>query len=205
MSGPSSYHEHIVRLDAASMEDDQPVSVYRAWELQQNLQHLIDMSPQHRINWSSTGNDDAHLYTVNVGTTRYWSMPFVHTWLDPRWPCGLDIHIVGSVTGTGSPSVAVSARIVPDTVGLHEQIPDPYWSGTGTITTASSDAIDDIFYPDTTTQARAGWRTFTVRDGSGNAQSVVVCLSRLDVTMTLTGGLSSYTYGLTRVLVREFC
>ncbi len=205
MSGPKSSQQFVCRLDPASLDDDQPVSTYRAWETQQNLQHLIDMYAQHRINWTNTGNDDAHMFTTNVGETRYWSRPFLHTWLDPRWPCGLDIHIVGSVSGTGSPSVAVSARIVPVTIGLKEEIPDPYWSGTGTITTTSSDVIDEIFYPGTTVQTRAGWRTFNIRDGSGNALSTIVCLSRLDLAMTVTGGLSSYTYGLTKVLVREFC
>jgi len=115
MSGQSSYLGHYERFADDSFADDQPVSAGRAFLLKNNVQHLLDQAPQHRLNLFCAAN--------GVGSTRIRlatdefivgarSFPFFHTWYSPSEPTGLDVKLVlgftGLVTGTAR------LRIMPD-------------------------------------------------------------------------------------------
>ena len=107
MSGPHTYSEAFIRMDPAIFDDDAPVSAYRAHQLQSNLMHLCDQSTQHRINWTGGANSDQFVFAAAEADTLYWSMPFLHTWIDFERPAGRDILIMGKGPG-GSEERAVS-------------------------------------------------------------------------------------------------
>ncbi len=217
MSGPNTYAGLLVRIPAQSLDDDEPLSVYRAWALRNNLQHLVDMYPQHRVNWAGhSDNDQQYLFTANDygspgGTIHYWSAVFLHTWIHREYPCGLDIQICGKTddgAGNVSSDMHVKASVSPHVIGgtVLDTVTDPMWEDSGHITLATSEeVISSIYYPDTTSPVSHGWRKFpTVEDGK--TRSVNICLSRLDIEWKVTGSDdSSSTSGLTRVSVREFC
>jgi hypothetical protein len=195
------------------MDDDAPVSTFRAWLMRSNLQHLIDMSPQHRVNWAGTNaNNSAFVFFSPDTLTYHYSQVFQHTWIDRRWPCGLDIQISGKTDGGGN--MAVTARVVPHVAGagVFDVVSDAYWEDSGTITLPTSEVvIDSIYYPGTTSPQRHGFRPITIVEGT-KAKQVSVCLSRLDITWTTTDSTTFYVEagpcsnsGITGVSVREFC
>lgn len=213
MSGPNTSAQYFTRDSVGAMDDDAPVSTYRAWIMRNNLQHLIDMSPQQRINWcGATAIDSAYVFFSADTVTHHFSQVFPHTWIDRRWPCGLDIQISGKTDGGGT--TAVSARVVPHIVGagVFDSVSDAYWEDTGVITLATSSVIiDSIYYPGTTSPQRHGFRPITIVE-STKAKQVQVCLSRLDITWTTTDSTTEYSEigpasysGITGVSVREFC
>ncbi len=205
MSGPNTSAQYFVRDSVVTMDDDSPVSTARTWFMRQNLQHLIDMSPQHRVNWTgATAEDGGFVPVLSQDDPKVYSALFPHTWINRRFPCGLDIQICGK---TASGTLNIAARIVPAILGagVLDVVDDPYWTATGTTTsTTSVQLISSMYYPGTTTPKRAGWRSFGVIEDS-KGKSVKVCMTRLDVTITRTGGNSTDAAGLTRVSVREFC
>ncbi len=205
MSGPNTAAQFFWRDTTSLMDANAPVSAFRTYALRESVQHVVDMTPQHRINWSGvSANDQAYLYLNSAGAERYYSAVFPHTWLNPNWPCGLDIQICGQ---TSSGTLNVEARIVPHWpgAGVLDVVEDPYWEDTGSTASASSvELISSIYYPGTTPPRRSGSHRFTIFEG-GVAKSVNINLSRIDIKLTRTGGDSSATSGLTRVSVREFC
>lgn len=212
-----TYHtseKKILLLDDNSFDDDCSVSTYRAWVTRNNLQHIVDMCPQHRINWTSTayGNYDAMLFDEydedqSSGWIHY-SMPFVHTWIEPAMPTGLDIRICGRVESGGT--LTVLTRVVPHFPGstIFDTSVDSWWEGLGTTTnTTSTELVSDIFYPDGETVGGVQKRftpamhQFNIQE-SGINKAVQVPMSRLDVIGLTTWG---YYGEITQVLVREFC
>jgi hypothetical protein len=205
MSGPNTALQYFLRDSVVTMDDDAPVSALRTWTMRQNLQHLIDMSPQHRVNWTgASAQNGAFVFVSTQDDPRIYSALFPHTWINRRFPCGLDIQICGK---TASGTLSVDARLVPHVLGsgVLDVVNDPYWTATGTTTsTTSAQIVSSMYYPGVDTPKRAGWRSYTVIE-DGKAKSVKVCMSRLDITVTRTGGNSTDPAGLTRVSVREFC
>jgi hypothetical protein len=206
MSGPNSPLQYFVRGPVTQMDDDMPVSALKTWEMRQNLQVLIDMSPQHRVNWTGSTDEDGGFrpFFPNDGDSRIYSALFPHTWISRFWPCGMDIQICGKTSASSTLNVA--ARLVPHIqgAGVLDVVDDPYWEATGSTTsTTSVELISDTYYPGTTHVKRTGWRTFTVIEG-GKARQVSACMSRLDVKMTVTDSAENFA-ALTRVSVREFC
>ena len=212
MSGANTSTGFIVRVPPGSFDDDDPVSVYRAWALRNNIQHLTDMMPQHRINWAGhEDNDQQYLFAANDygtpgGTIHYWSAVFLHTWIHGTYPCGLDVQICGKTDATGD--LNVKARIVPHRNGgsVFNAVAEPMWEDSGITSSASSDEIiSSIYYPDTTPPASHGFRKFVIVENE-KARAVRVCLSRLDIEWKVTGSIDSTSVsGLTQVSVREFC
>jgi hypothetical protein len=204
VSGQNTYTGFYVPLATASLDDDAPVSTARAWTVEQNLQHLLDMSPQVRINWTGGANDDQFSFFRAEGYSAYWSQVFLHTWISDRFPCGLDVQICAKVP-TGS-SMDVEARIVPLVQGASVFSPSitPYWEDDGSTSSDTSDeVINSIYYPGTGVENQRGTRAFSTVESS-LARLVTVALARLEIKLTATDSAED-PYSLTRVLVREFC
>ena len=207
MSGQNTATGSLIRIPRLSLVADEPVSVYRAGALRNNLQHLTDMMPQHRINWAGTsGNDQQYVFAANDGITHYWSSVFLHTWINGSYPCGLDVQICGKTDATGD--MNVRARVVPhrNHATVFDLITAPMWEDSGITSSASSDeVISSIYLPGTTPPASHGFRKFTIVENE-KARAVRVCLSRLDIEWEVSGSIDSTSVsGLTRVSVREFC
>lgn len=196
---------YLLRVDSDAMDTDCPVSVYPGYVLQNNVQHLVDMSPQHRINWSGFDHDDGYVIEMDDDEERVLSIPFVHTWVDTRWPCGLEVIAYGKTDSSGT--FHVKARVVPDVPGLSpfDNGVTPYFEDSGSTTSPTSvELINGIYYPGTTPEPFGGWRVFSTLE-NGLAANAIVAMSRLELRVWVTSGSGSSNSGITRLSVREFC
>lgn len=203
MSGPNSLG-YLLRIATTSFDDDAPVSSYRGFAVENNLQHLIDMSPQHRINWAGGEDTLQWLYSANDGITHYASYPFLHTWINEAFPCGLDIRICGKTDAGGT--MSLDARVAPYSGSAFDANVEEYWSDSGTTSSASSvEIISSIYYPATAAQRNAMWKSWQIEQDS-KTRSVKAALARLDVRWIVADSVDSTSVsGLTAVSVREFC
>lgn len=205
--GPRSTTGSLVGIDVASMDDDAPVSVYRAWALKNNLQHLIDQYPQHRINWQGNDRTTGDTYEIynqygDAGVV-YYSVPFLHTWLNDVAAVGLDVRVCGYVTGG---TLTVSGRIVPANPlgsGVFDTSVPALWEATATTTSTTpvelSFSPGHLYFPDVSSPAF--WAAHTVTEG-GFGRTVRVAMSRLDLKIETP---DTYRSCITGILVREFC
>lgn len=105
----SSIFGFYLNTPVTSFDEGEPVSSYRATELQQNLLHLTDEFAQTYINWIAPGGDAIYDASPPGGTQPdfvVWSQTYMHRWLAPGKPSNLDLHVWGD-------GLAARCRVVP--------------------------------------------------------------------------------------------
>lgn len=206
MAGPKTYYKAIVQTDNASLDDNNPVSVMRAWAVRNNTQHLIDQFPQHRINWASSPAH-ADYYTIFADSgdrTVYYTHPFVHTALNDRHPCGLDLRICGR-RPAGADTVTVDARVVPNVPAKPWDLSIDSYIGTvsGSVTSATSvQVLETQWQPSDTEVLQMFWQGVTVPYTSSTAAVVQICMSRLELKLFVPNGCQ---FDMTMLHLREYC
>lgn len=210
MSGPQTYRQALLRINSTSMDDNRPVSVMRAWAVRNNTQHLIDQSPQHRINWTSSpvgtvGEADSYsLFADDGDRTVYYTQPFVHTVLDDRHPCGLDLRICGRVP-VGGGTMTIDARIVPNVPSTPFDLSLDSYTGTQSGSTASTTGVELINYQwqpsNNDPPVRMHWLGVVATHGS-RPEMVQICMSRLELKIVVPDGNQ---VDITQIHLREYC
>ena len=218
----SSELERIERFFPAELgAEDSPMNAYTAYSLRNNLNHLIDESPQVIICTAApvrgTGpvalpSDD----TLYYGTSRgIWSQEFIHTWIRPDRPTNLDL-LVYARTESVSNDMTVTARCVPAIYPIGDATaPDIFTeagvtaSGT-TNATGTSEKLIDVKAIFTTPQPKFYAAYEQIGSPSGlntKLASVSVAIMRLEIRFTYAAPADyvSQIGGMTLCMLREFC
>lgn len=221
----SSELERIERFFPSELGgEDSPMSAYTAYALRNNLNHLIDESPQIIICTAAPvrsaalepvalPSDDTSAY---YGTSRgVWSQEFIHTWIRPDRPTNLDL-LVYARTESASNDMTVTARCVPAIYQIGDATaPDIFTeagvtaSGT-TNATGTSEKLIDVKAIFTTPQPKfyAAYEQIGAPSGLNTKLAAVsVAVMRLEIRFTYVApaDYESQIGGMTLCMLREFC
>jgi len=199
-SNPAYY----TTMPTAAFNADEPLSTLRSWHLMNNAQHLIDSSPQYRVNWGIATDASGIEYTTDDGTTPvYAAWEFPITMVRRENMPNFDIR-VASICGSGVTDALITAALAPITSRPER-------------TGAAND--QQIFrYTSTATATAIGWTIDTQYEWSGPNNSyldsrrgfavtesslkepVQIVMARLEITVLGNGG----TVRVCSVQLREY-
>lgn len=212
-SSQLGYYE---RVDDNKLDADEPVTAARAWLAMNNMQHLIDQAPQHRINWCRDTDATAN-FSMNIGPagdTGHWCQAFVHAWNYGSAPTGLDIVVVFRASGSFTADYRVRViphfkpgGLVPYPVGdLGAPAIVDETTAAASLTTGQTTYSEQFFFTSTDglTAAASSLNVGNIRtiEEDGEFAAPEVHLMRFEFSVT-TDEPSAAIY-IDRVLVREF-
>lgn len=203
----------LTRLPPASYDNGRPVSTWEALVLRNNLQHLINFSCQHRINWVGANLVSPEATFVNyygyseidtgsAAIVSVWAQEFPITWIRDDFPVSLDIEIHALVgdAGTGS-HLRIDARIVPASAPFYDLGTTALWSATAQSSGINTEAvIADLLTFDTALDQSGIFAGRAVTEESV-LRSVQQAMLRLEIQVTIPTDEQGL---LTEVLVREY-
>lgn len=211
--------ERIERFFPAELGNpDAPMNAYTAYSLRNNLNHLIDESPQIIICTAATTDRPVFpLAESNRSETSrgIWSQEFIHTWIRPDRPANLDL-LVYAQTESATDDMTVTARCVPAIYPIGDSsAPDIFTeagvTASGTTNAANtSEKLIDVKAIFTTPQWRFLSAHTTLPNVGGlntKGANVSVAIMRLEVKLTYAADASYATQygGMTLLMLREFC
>lgn len=211
MSGATSYLGFVERTDMDIIRDAQPVSAYRGWVTRNNMQALIEQSPQHLINWMGGPAPQADTFLMypsvhaelgDAGTSVTWCQEFVHTWLSSSRVANFDLRVFAIAQEEIPIVMDVEPRIVAASFAVGDAAAPAIFFTPGATTNQPNgeEAITEQVF--VTTVPTVELSPFGIlEDGAVNEAQVAIM--RLEIKLTLESG-TSFPWGLLGVLLREF-
>ncbi len=189
----------------AVLDDDEPVSSYRAWELRQNILHCTDEFTQHRINWVADATTGGFVNTPDpaAGTVPnrlfIWAQPYVHTWLSPFKPANIDLCVTASSVESG----IVVARLVPMSTAPGDEGPFILLGSFTASDPSSQNTITHVMTVADFAVLELGWqRPAIVAGAGGESLQPRMCLMRLELLSAR--GANDDAVHVHGVLMREY-
>lgn len=182
-----------------------PVSVWRALCMRSNLQLLIAAHSQVRVHVGTpalVGSEffPAHAYYVPGGangSSTQWSQEFVHSWIRPEFPVGLDI----TVRANGTDDVEVNFRLVPANTAVDDRSVEALIEDTEPQASPGvAFATGGLVFFDEVIDSRGMFEQLQVTEDSV-ARLPQVGMLRLEVTLTVPAGEFGW---IQEIVVKEF-
>lgn len=169
-------------MPEAVLDEMEPVSSARVFELRDKLLHLTDEYSQVRCSWVSPNAADYGITGSGISDEQpVWSFTYPHTWLAPNKPANLDIRILAE-------DCSVIVRLVtaktPLPVSGNPNDRDATGIFTASYTFTGPDEYNEQWF---VTDAElpgfaSGWETpGTILGSDGVAYSPRVCMMRFEV------------------------
>jgi hypothetical protein len=203
MSYQSNYG-YIIRIPDSSFEAYRGVDTLRAYLLRNNIQHIVDESPQVRVNFMSSGNGDSFAGALNSADgTRIWHATFPQTWTRQDRPTNLEVRVATQANNAG---LDFRARVVPASYSIGDLSAPALFDETASSSGSGAEWLIELFTDFDANGIPAGladsvWADYLINEG--DIAQVRIAEMRLEVTVPAgNGDAANQVVG---VSVREFC
>lgn len=185
MGGYTSNVGTIVPFDADAFNADRPCSAINAFLLRNNIEHMIDESPQVYVNWAGmrTASDCSWTYLGKVPFT--FSQTFVCSWVRSDRPANLDVFVTARTRGSNvTPTLQLRIRVVPGSSPIGD-LSAPYMIDATTTISSTTPVVafdEQAFFTTPREDLFASFADVTTND-NGTDRIARVSVMRVEVTL----------------------
>lgn len=202
-----SYLDRLERWPDTVLDAPKPVSTYRGYATRNNLQHLVNMAPQYRVNWCpSTSTTEEDGAAAAIGTSRLFRFIFPWTQISAGYMANLDLRIHAHTAGGTASILAYVFAGIQDASAPVSHLVWSTSSATSITETSSTLKIDDVVEQSDMEESLTPQKAYEPHVAYQNYSAASYAYSdghyaTLMITLTADGSNAAYLSG---VHVREY-
>lgn len=201
-----SYFAYYERHDLDHYDEDHPVSTMRAFVTRNNLEHVIDTSAQHRMNFIKRSPTGGNYSAEGTYGDRMYPLEFRWTMFADKVP-SLYVRADFTTLDDDEP-LDVLIRCIPASAREGDKSVPSLFELTGTTTGGTTLSIEEFLTPADYDQEGLSFALTDSlvafdSDEGGTFVRPTISLMRLEVFFTETANISESVHAMTRLYLRE--